>query len=163
MGDVFKLRCNRARNQIYVDVASPSGTVLFSAWRFLTFFPDPALAWLWLLNIAKGPCGRSLSHVQRGSRQHRAFRPRRSRRSRSGSGPKCAWSTWECSTAGTTQRQKRWLDLFASTLVGFAIPALFSWSRVLAVVRAPSDAQVLLRRCMGEPEVFQSVAKSLQM
>ena len=35
----------------------------------------------------------------------------------------------------------------------------FSWSRVLAVVRAPSDAQVLLRRCMGEPESL--VAASL--
>ena len=43
--------------------------------------------------------------------------------------------------------------------VGFAIPDLFLWSRVSAVVRAPSDAKVLLRRCMGEPEVFQSAAE----
>ena len=36
----------------------------------------------------------------------------------------------------------------------------FSWSRVLAVVRAPSGAQVLLRSCMGEPEVFHSVVSA---
>ena len=46
--------------------------------------------------------------------------------------------------------------------VGFATPDLFR-GHAFQPSCAPSDTQVLLRRCMGEPEVFQSVAGSLQM
>ena len=53
--------------------------------------------------------------------------------------------------------------IFLDTEIGFAIPVPFWWSPTVAVVCTPSDAQVLLKRCMGAPEVFQFVAESLQM